>query len=58
VQRDIAENRPSEIDSWSGAVVRLGREAGVSVPTHEFVYNSLLPLELKARGELEFPDSG
>ena len=58
MQRDIAENRPSELDSWSGAVVRLGREAGVSVPTHEFVYNSLLPLELKARGELEFPDSG
>jgi 2-dehydropantoate 2-reductase len=58
MQRDIAENRPSEIDSWSGAVVRLGREAGVSVPTHEFVYNSLLPLELKARGELQFPDSG
>lgn len=58
MQRDIAENRPSEIDSWSGAVVRLGREAGVSVPTHEFVYNSLLPLELKARGELQFPDAG
>ena len=58
MQRDIAENRPSEIDSWSGAVVRLGREAGVSVPTHEFVYSSLLPLELKARGELQFPDSG
>ncbi len=58
MQRDIAENRPSEIDSWSGAVVRLGREAGVSVPIHEFVYNSLLPLERKARGELQFPDSG
>jgi len=58
MQRDIAENRPSEIDSWSGAVVRLGREAGVSVPTHEFVYSSLLPLELKARGELAFPDAG
>jgi 2-dehydropantoate 2-reductase len=57
LQRDMAENRPSEIDSWSGAVVRLGREAGVSVPTHEFVYNSLLPLELKARGKLQFPDS-
>jgi 2-dehydropantoate 2-reductase len=58
MQRDIAENRPSEIDSWSGAVVRLGGEAGVSVPTHEFVYNSLRPLELKARGELQFPDAG
>ena len=58
MQRDIAENRPSEIDSWSGAVVRLGREAGVSVPIHEFVYSSLRPLELKARGELQFPEAG
>ena len=58
LQRDIAANHPSEIDSWSGGAVRQGREAGVSVPTHEFVYNSLLPLELKARGELQFPDSG
>jgi 2-dehydropantoate 2-reductase len=56
MQRDIAENRPSELDSWSGAVVRLGRDAGVSVPTHEFVYSSLLPLELRARGELQYPD--
>ncbi|MGB5749662.1 MAG: 2-dehydropantoate 2-reductase [Desulfobacterales bacterium] len=57
LQRDITENRPSEIDSWSGAVVRLGLKAGVSIPINEFVYNSLLPLELKARGELQFPDS-
>jgi len=58
MQRDIAGNRPSEIDSWSGAVVRFGRDAGVPVPVNEFIYNSLLPLELKARGELQFPDSG
>ena len=56
MQSDIAENRPSELDSWSGAVVRLGRKAGVSVPINKFIYNSLLPLELKARGELQFPD--
>ncbi len=58
MQRDIAENRPSEIDSWSGAVVRLGNKAGVSAPIHEFIYYSLLPLELKARGKLQFPDPG
>ena len=56
MQRDIIGNRPSEIDSWSGAVVRFGRDAGVPVPINEFIYNSLLPLELKARGELQFPD--
>ena len=58
MQRDIIGNRPSEIDSWSGAVVRFGRDAGVPVPINEFIYNSLLPLELKARGELQFPESG
>jgi hypothetical protein len=38
-------------------VVRLGLKTGVSVPINEFIYNSLLPLELKARGQLQFPDS-
>jgi 2-dehydropantoate 2-reductase len=52
LQRDIAEGKPSELEAWNGAVVRLGREAGVSTPLHEFIYCSLLPLELRARGEL------
>ena len=56
LQRDIIENRPSELDSWTGAVVRFGRDAGVSVPINEFIYNALLPLERKARGELQFPE--
>ena len=56
MQRDIVENRPSEIDSWTGAVVRFGREAGVSAPINEFIYNALLPLERQARGELQFPE--
>ena len=56
LQRDIIENRPSEIDSWTGAVVRFGRDAGVSVPINEFIYHALLPLERKARGELQFPE--
>jgi len=55
MQRDIVEGRPSEIDSWNGAVVRLGQESGVAVPLHTFIYNSLLPLELKAQGTLTFP---
>jgi 2-dehydropantoate 2-reductase len=56
MQRDIIENRPSEIESWTGAVVRFGRDAGVPVPINEFIYNSLLPLERKARGQLDFPE--
>jgi 2-dehydropantoate 2-reductase len=54
MQRDIAAGRPSEIDAWNGAVVRLGQESGVNVALHNFIYGSLLPLELKARGEVSF----
>jgi 2-dehydropantoate 2-reductase len=55
MQRDIAAGRPSELEAWNGAVVRSGREAGVHTPLHAFLYHSLLPLELLARGRLEFP---
>jgi 2-dehydropantoate 2-reductase len=49
MQRDIAAGKPSELESQNGAVVRLAREAGVDVPTHELIYRSLRPLEEKAR---------
>jgi 2-dehydropantoate 2-reductase len=55
LQRDVAEGRPSELEAWNGAVVRLGREKGVATPFHTFVYHALLPLERRARGELAFP---
>ena len=49
MQRDIQEGRPSELEAQNGAVVRLGREAGAPTPTHDFIYGSLLPQELRAR---------
>ena len=55
LQRDIVEGRPSELDSWNGAVVRLGKKVGVATPLNAFIYHSLLPLELQARGQLQFP---
>jgi 2-dehydropantoate 2-reductase len=55
LQRDIAEGKPSELESWNGAVVRLGHEVGVATPLHELIYHSLLPLEWRARGRLAFP---
>ncbi len=54
LQRDIAEGRRSELEAWNGAVVRLGKARGVETPVHRAIYNSLLPLELRARGELSF----
>jgi 2-dehydropantoate 2-reductase len=54
MQRDIIAGRPSELASQNGTVVRLGREVGIMTPLHAFIYNSLLPLEMRARGEVEF----
>ncbi len=54
MQRDIMEGRPSELSSQNGAVVRLGREVGELARLNEFIYSSLLPLEMKARGEVQF----
>lgn len=55
LQRDIADGKPSELEAWNGAVVRLGREAGVATPMHELIYHTALPSERRARGELAFP---
>lgn len=48
--RDVWEGKPSEIDYQNGTVVRLGVEHGVDTPINRFVYNCILPSELKARG--------
>lgn len=55
LQRDIMAGKRSELDAWPGAVVRLGAEAGVATPVHAFLHASLLPMELRARGEIAFP---
>jgi len=54
MQRDILEGRPSELASQNGAVVRMGAQAGAPTPVNAYLYHSLLPQEMRARGELEF----
>jgi len=56
LQRDIMAGRPSELEAQIGAVVRFGKEADVATPQHTFIYRSLLPLELRARGQLQFDE--
>jgi 2-dehydropantoate 2-reductase len=51
MQRDVLAGRPSELEAQVGAVVRLGREAGVPTPVHQTLYAGLLPRERRARGE-------
>ena len=49
--RDVWEGKPSEIDYQNGTVVRLGHKYGVETPVNKFVYNCILPMELKARSK-------
>jgi 2-dehydropantoate 2-reductase len=53
LQRDIMYGRPSELEAQIGAVVRLGQESNVTTPLHTFIYQSLLPMELQARDQLQ-----
>ena len=54
MQRDIMDGKPSELETQNGAVVRLGQEAGVETPVNRFIYTSLLPMEMRAQGQLSF----
>ncbi len=47
--RDVREGKPSEIDYQNGTVVKLGQRYGIETPINKFVYNCILPMELKAR---------
>jgi 2-dehydropantoate 2-reductase len=47
--RDVWDGRPSEIEYQNGTVVRLGKKYGIAVPVNNFVYNCILPMEIKAR---------
>jgi 2-dehydropantoate 2-reductase len=49
MQRDIMQGRPSELEAQVGAVVRFGERLGLPVPVHRMLYDTLLPLERRAR---------
>ncbi|MFZ5910890.1 MAG: 2-dehydropantoate 2-reductase [Chloroflexota bacterium] len=51
MQLDVGAGRPSEIEAMIGVIGRKGRELGVPTPVADFVYASLLPIELKAQNE-------
>lgn len=47
--RDVWEGKPSEIEYQNGTVVTLGEKYGIETPVNKFIYNCILPMELKAR---------
>ncbi len=55
MQLDVETGRRTELESMVGVIGRKGRELGVPTPVADFVYASLLPVELKARNEFASP---
>jgi 2-dehydropantoate 2-reductase len=51
MQLDVEAGRRTELESMIGVIGRKGRELGVPTPIADFIYASLLPIELKARKE-------
>ena len=47
MQKDMELGRPMELDALTGAVVRLGKEAGISTPANEAIYALLKPHALR-----------
>ncbi len=47
--RDVWEGKPSEIEYQNGTVVKLGEKYKVNTPINKFIYNCILPMEIKAR---------
>ncbi|MBI5402246.1 MAG: 2-dehydropantoate 2-reductase [Ignavibacteriae bacterium] len=47
--RDVWEGKPSEIEYQNGMVVKLASRYNIETPVNKFVYNCILPMELKAR---------
>ena len=55
MQLDVESGRRTELESMIGVIGRKGRELGVPTPVADFVYGSLLPVELKAWNEYAPP---
>jgi 2-dehydropantoate 2-reductase len=51
LQLDIESGHQTELESMIGVVGRIGHELSVPTPSIDFVYASLLPIELKAQNK-------
>ena len=50
LQRDVLADRPSELDAWTGSVVRLAAEADVAVPVHRTLLATIASRHPRALG--------
>lgn len=49
LSRDWLADKPTELEAWHGAIVRLAEQHGIDVPNQRFVYNAMLPRDRRAR---------
>lgn len=52
--QDLDSGRHTEIDMFSGALVRMGRELGIPMPYNEFAYHMIKALEEKNDGLFDY----
>ncbi len=52
--QDLDAGRHTEIDMFSGALVRMGRELGIPVPYNEYTYHMIKALEEKNDGKFDY----
>lgn len=51
LQRDMMEEKPSELENFNGYIVKKGLELDIDTPVNDFIYYTLLPMEEKTRGD-------
>ena len=54
--QDLDAHRPTEIDMFSGALVRMGKDLGIECPYNEMTYNLIKALEEKNEGKFDYPE--
>ena len=52
--QDLDAGRHTEIDMFSGALMRMGRELGIPVPYNEYTYQMIKALEEKNDGKFDY----
>ena len=52
--QDLDAGRHTEIDMFSGALMRMGRELGIPVPYNEYTYHMIKALEEKNDGKFDY----
>lgn len=52
--QDLDAGRKTEIDMFSGALIRMGKELGIECPYNEMAYNLIKALEEKNEGKFDY----